>query len=225
MKTSLRHPAKYTDSFFEIFFDLLQGTEKILDPFAGTGKIGKLKQLGYSGEIYANEIEPEWLQQNEYGCDYLTFSDAEFLDYPELYFDAICTSPTYGNRMADHHEAKDGTKRTTYTHCIGRQLTDGNTGKMQWGVEYMEKHERIYKHLVKLIKVDGLFILNIKNHIRGGQEIDVKSFHEKTLIQCGLVKIKEIFVKTGGNGFGANSDKRTDGEYIIVFVKRAVQQH
>ena len=121
--------------------------------------------------------------------------------------------------MADHHEAKDGTKRNTYTHCIGRQLSEGNTGKMQWGEEYRTKHERIYAHLTSLVKEGGIFVLNIKNHIRNGTEIDVKSFHEKVICNNGFVKVKEIFVETEGNGFGANADKRTKGEYIIVFIK------
>ena len=30
------------------------------------------------------------------------------LPWPENTFDAICTSPTYGNRMADHHDARGG---------------------------------------------------------------------------------------------------------------------
>lgn len=216
---SVRHPAKYTDCFIDTFAELLTGMSNVLDPFAGTGKIGLIKGRGFSGKVYANEIEPEWINENLYNCDFITCQDAEFLDYPTKHFDAVCTSPTYGNRMADHHEAKDGTKRNTYTHCIGRRLTDGNTGKMQWGIEYMEKHKRIYKHLYSLVKENGLFICNIKNHIRKGKEIDVKSFHENALTNCGFEKIDEIFIETNGNGFGANADKRTNGEYILVFRK------
>ena len=51
----MRHPAKYTDAFFDTFAEMLQGAEKILDPFAGTGKIGKVKDHGFCGEIYAND--------------------------------------------------------------------------------------------------------------------------------------------------------------------------
>ena len=36
--------------------------------------------------------------------------------------------------------------------------------------------------------------------------------------------VKEIFVETKGNGFGANSDKRTSGEYILVFQKVEVNK-
>ena len=218
---SIRHPAKYTDSFIEIFADLLKDCENVLDPFAGTGKIGLIKKFGFKGAIFANEIEKEWLIGNEYNCDCLTFEDAEHLGYKAGFFDAICTSPTYGNRMADHHNAKDGSKRNTYTHCLGRKLTTGNTGQMQWGAEYIEKHERIYKHLSSLVKQNGLFVLNVKNHIRRGKEVDVKSFHETTLKECGFVKCKEHFVKTNALKYGANADKRTEGEYIIVFKKVA----
>lgn len=219
MEANVRHPAKYTDDFMSIFADLLNGRQRILDPFAGTGKIGAIKRFGFDGYVYANEIEPEWIKPNTYNCDFITTEDAEFLQYPTGYFDAICTSPTYGNRMADHHIAKDGSKRNTYTHCIGRQLSNGNTGKMQWGLDYIEKHKRIYKHLSSLVKCGGLFVCNVKNHIRKGKEIDVKSFHERSIIESGFVKVKEIFIETKGNGFGANSEKRTSGEYILVFQK------
>jgi len=214
-----RHPAKYTDSFIAVFARLLNNQKRVLDPFAGTGKIGLIKNYGYCGEIYANEIESEWLESNLYNVDHICFEDAEHLSFPQGFFDAICTSPTYGNRMADHHNAKDGTKRNTYTHCIGRPLTDGNTGKMQWGVEYMEKHERIYKNLASFVRAGGLFVLNIKNHIRRGKEIDVKAFHEKTLSMCGFQKVDEMYIKTNSLRYGANADKRTDGEFIIVFKK------
>ena len=137
VENTIRHPAKYTDSFIPVFASILKeyGCRKILDPFAGTGKIGQIKKEGFEGYIFANEIEPEWLEPNKYGCDVVSFMDAEnLLDcYRPNQFDAIVTSPTYGNRMADHHNAKDGSKRNTYTHYIGHQLHDGNTGKMQWG--------------------------------------------------------------------------------------------
>lgn len=217
MTNNLKHPAKYTDCFLSTFAEILQGCENVLDPFAGTGKIGAIKQYGFNGTIYANELEPEWLVNNNYNCDVLSFEDAEFLNYPTDYFDAICTSPTYGNRMADHFNAKDNSKRITYTHCLGRQLTDGNTGKMQWGEQYRTKHIKIYTHLAKLCKNNALFVLNIKNHIRNGQEIDVTQFHIDALSQCGFNLVDKRFIETSGARYGANFNKRTKGEYILVF--------
>ena len=214
-----RHPAKYTDSFIPIFYERLKDTRNVLDPFAGTGKIGMLKNYGYNGKIYANEIEPEWLSDNEYNCDVLTYQDAEFLNYPSNYFDAICTSPTYGNRMADHHNAKDGSTRNTYTHCLGKQLKDGNTGKMQWGNEYRDKHKRIYAHLSDLLVTNGLFVINVKNHIRKGVEIDVVDFHRNLIESLGFELLYSDYIKTSGLKYGNNSDRRVDGEYILTFMK------
>lgn len=216
---NIRHPAKYTNSFMPVFADILEDTRNVLDPFAGTGKIGLLKAYGYKGQIYANEIEKEWLKDNEFNCDVLSYEDAEYLYYPEAFFDAICTSPTYGNRMADHHICNDDSKRNTYTHCLGRQLTDGNTGKMQYGEQYRDKHDKIYCNLSKMIKPGGLFILNVKNHIRKGVEIDVTKFHIQTLTKHGFKLDKRLFMTTPSLRYGANANKRVNGESILVFVK------
>jgi hypothetical protein len=167
--------------------------------------------------VYANDIEPEWIQLGEM-CDILSCVDAEYLAdvYPEQFFDAICTSPTYGNRMADHHVAKDGSKRNTYTHTLGRSLTDGNTGKMQWGKEYRDKHLRVYKNIIPLLKYGGKFVLNISNHIRKGQEVKVSEWHIQVLQSLGLAVVKDIHVTTPRCRFGANSEKRVDFEHIYV---------
>lgn len=215
----IRHPATYSEQFLPIFAEKLRGCARVLDPFAGTGKIAKIKDYGFTGEVWANEIEKEWLEPNVFNADVCVFEDAEFLHCPNNFFDAICTSPTYGNRMADHHNAKDGSKRNTYTHCMGRELDTENTGRMQWGKAYQQKHERIYKHLVDMLRDNGLFVLNISNHIRQGQEIDVTSFHKDVLQKNGLTLIEQIAVPVKRLKFGANSDKRVSNEYILIFKK------
>lgn len=220
-KNNITHPAKFTDNLIPEIANMLSDINhgRILDPFAGTGKIALIKRYNFNGTVYANEIEPEWIANNEFGCDVITMQDAEFLDYPECYFDAICTSPTYGNRMADHHVAKDGSKRLTYTHCLGRQLNNENTGKMQFGDDYINKHVKIYRHLFTLVKWGGYFILNIKNHIRKGEEIDVVGFHKKALSDVGFMEIQDLIVKTPCMGFGRNRNKRIYEEHIIKFIK------
>lgn len=135
-----RHPAKYTDKFIPIFAEMLVGRQKVLDPMAGTGKIGLIKDYGFEGAVYANDLEFEWVvQAKENKCDVFSMYDAGAMRYEDGEFDGICTSPTYGNRMADHHNAKDSSKRNTYTHAIGRKLHEENTGKMQWGETYKKK--------------------------------------------------------------------------------------
>lgn len=218
----MKHPAKFSKGFIEIFYQLLlkhlPSCRSILDPFAGTGKIGEIKKYGYKGNVIANELEPEWLEPNQFNCDYLYFFDAEFLALPQK-VDAIITSPTYGNRMADHHIAKDGSERITYTHCLGHQLKEGNTGKMQWGINYKEKHFRIYKHLYGLLNNNGIFILNVSNHIRKGQEIYVAQWHKEVLQNIGFILLEEFSVPTNRMKFGTNRNSRVSNEYIFVFKK------
>lgn len=216
----LRHPAKYTDSFLPFFYEELKDTDNVLDPMGGTGKIGRLKEYGYGGKIYSNELESEWaLQGYENGCDVITMDDAESMAWEDGFFDAVCTSPTYGNRMADSHHAKDGSKRNTYTHAIGRKLHEENTGKMQWGKNYQDKHKRIYIEIKRVLKPQGVFILNIKNHIRKGKEVDVSSFHKDLILNNGFKLSKELKIPVRGNGFGQNGNVRVDHEFIFVFEK------
>lgn len=213
----MKHPAVYTDSFIQIFAKILKDKQRVLDPFAGTGKLAMIKNHGFSGSIICNEIEPDFTSITQYPVDEWYYEDAEFLNLSNI--DAICTSPTYGNRMADHHNAKDSSKRITYTHCLGKQLKDGNTGKMQWGKNYKEKHNSIYKNLFKILNKDGLFILNISNHIRKGKEIDVVNFHKETLLEIGFEFDHQISIETKRMKFGKNSEKRVKTEEILIFRK------
>jgi len=132
--------------------------------------------------------------------------------------DAICTSPTYGNRMADSHNAKDASKRITYTHMIGHKLSEGNTGGMQWGEKYRNKHSDCYKEFNRILKNGGLCIVNISNHIRNGEEIDVVAWHKSELSKLFRFK-EEKKITTPRMGFGQNADKRVHYESILVFIK------
>ena len=128
------HPATYTDALLPIMAGLLPaGPAKILDPFCRHGKIARLRQWLPQAEFFGYEIEPEWADQARAAGCITTTGDSRHMHYPDAMFDAICTCPTYGNRMADHHEARDGSPRHTYRHVLGRPLTPGNSGAMQWG--------------------------------------------------------------------------------------------
>ena len=149
----------------------------------------------------------------------LMYQDAEYLILPYL-VDAIVTSPTYGNRMADHHNAKDNSKRITYTHYLGHELSFENTGRMQWGQQYQDKHRRIYKNIYTLLKPNGLFVLNISNHIRKGEEQYVTEWHIKTLKDLGFEVIQEIQVPTKRMKFGKNNQRRINHENIIALQRK-----
>jgi hypothetical protein len=218
----IKHPAKYNDKFIPIFAELLSSSKNILDPFAGTGKIGLIKNHGFVGRIFCNEIEKEWGNSSIHPVDEWHFCDSANMDWAiDEYFDAICTSPTYGNRMADHFNSKDSSKRITYKHYLGKDLNKNNTGRMQWGAKYKEKHLEIYKECKRVLKLNGIFILNVSDHIRKGKVVKVSKWHEEILLNIGMTKIKEILIKTERMKFGKNYSERVKNEVIYVFKKGA----
>ena len=90
-------------------------------------------------------------------------ADALALPFPDGAFDAIVTSPTYGNRYADHFTPKEGTEWTwrSYTLDLGRKLHPNNSGQLQWGPEYRTFHTRAWAQAVRVLCPGGRFVLNI----------------------------------------------------------------
>jgi DNA modification methylase len=205
------HPAKYSNSLLKPMTDILltHNCITVLDPFAGTGKIHTLPF-----ETWALEIEPEWAMMHPRTI----IGDALSMPFLDGQFDAVCTSPTYGNRMADNHIAKDASKRITYTHRLGRKLSTNNSGSLQWGEKYKQFHHKAWKECIRVVKPNGLVIINISNHIRKGVEIDVTGWHIQEMILQGCILIEKQNISTPRMGFGANSDKRVQHESLCVFV-------
>lgn len=207
------HPARFLSELLPAFARALDGATRVLDPFAGTGRIHELRASGF--ETYGIELEPEWA-----ACSpYTAIGDATALPYPAGSFDAVCTSPTYGNRFADHHEARDASFRRSYTFDLGRELSPGNAGAMQWGPAYRELHVRAWQEAWRVLRPGGRFVLNVKDHVRAGAIVPVSGWHITTLCRLGFAALELVPVVTAGIPLGENADLRTRHEWIFVLAK------
>jgi hypothetical protein len=194
---------------------MLAGSNRILDPFGGTGKVFLLNRWYPSAEVHAVEIEPEWAAINPR----TTLGNALALPWQDNYFDAVCTSPTYGNRMADG--LLDGYDRITYTAKIGRKLNKDNSGAMQWGKVYKKFHAKAWLEASRVLRVGGVFVLNIKNHIRAGVEQPVTEWHIETLQALGYEAVEHLKINTPSMRFGQNGEKRIEFESVIKLVLKS----
>lgn len=209
----VRHPAKYSDALLPVFKRMLDGRELVLDPFAGTGKLRQVRP-----DAFLLEIEPEWAAINNAIVGDATNMPDEWTGF----FDAICTSPTYGNRMADHfkdHQPHKKYQRNTYRHTLGRPLSENNSGRMQWGDKYRDFHERAWAECWRVLKPTGLFVLNISDHIRAGERQPVTDWHIETLEKLGFVVLEHVKVETPRQRYGQNGAARVEYESVIRFEK------
>lgn len=214
------HPATFREDHLKVIRDMLDrsGVETILDPFAGVGTIHKLRDYGF--ETYGIEKEPEWAEQSLYNVvgdssDLIGVLVKEGM-LPGM-FDATITSPSFGNRMADHHEAKDSSVRNTYRHKLGRPIEGNSSAIMQWGDEYRAFHRDVWRQVDQVTRY--AFILNTKNHIRKGEVAEVNEFHVSVWEEMGWWITDRVKIPTKGNGFGANGDARVDHEMMYMFAR------
>jgi hypothetical protein len=217
------HPATFSKAILEVIASHLRevGVPRwVLDPFAGIGGVHKLRDLAGVTSTFGFEREREWARQHP---DTLWGDAFDLLDcVSPRTFDAIVTSPSYGNRMADHHEARDSSERNTYRHKLGRPLSANNSGALQWGDEYRDFHREAWRLAARTLKPGGTFTLNIKNHVRKGVEQRVSEWHISTLMKERRFDLVALdLVPTRGLPVGANANKRTSAEFVVTFRKPA----
>jgi hypothetical protein len=214
-----RHPARYTDALLPVFAQMVSGARSILDPMAGTGKIFSLRDYGVTAQIHAIELEAEWAALHPETM----VGNALCLPFANDSIDCVITSPTYANRMADHHDAKDDSRRNTYRHALGRCLHPDNSGSMQWGERYRLFHNAAWLEVYRVLCPDGAFVLNIKDHIRKGERVRVTDWHVEALQGMGFSVAERVEVACPGNRFGQNGNARIDYESVIKFHKSEVR--
>lgn len=217
---AVSHPAKFGQEILSVLHGWLlmeafyQGKRidklRVLDPMAGIGGVHALP-----GRTFGIEIEPEWSDQhprNQVG-------DALALPWRAKSFDCIVVSPTYANRMADSHNAKDDSKRIGYRFQLGRMPTEGSSATMQWGEEYRTFHRKAWGESVRVLRPNGLFLLNCSDHIREGKQMRVSAFHCSVLNGLDLECIARRDIPTKRMRFGSNRELRVNHEHVFAFRK------
>lgn len=214
------HPAVYSDAVIDelrVQVELagLQG-QFALDPFAGLGK--KIDDIGL--HVIKAELQHGWAKQAHYG---MVRADSTNLPFRDHTFSVVVTSPAYGNRMADKHNARDSSRRITYRHYLdrtGEALLPNNSGGMQWtSPAYKELHESVWAECARVLEPGGVFMLNVSDHIRAGKRMYVSSWHAGTLADLGFTLVRAKVIETPRMRRGQNHELRVQGEMILVFRK------
>lgn len=241
--TTVKHPAKFSEPIInrigELADEFMPPRERWqiwLDPFGGVGRAQQLTDQAKKRTVVICEIEPEWAAQAP-DQDLVAVEDcliymarAASRGYT---FAGIVTSPCYGNRMADHHEAKDASVRHTYRHYLGRRLWPNSSAGLQWGAGYRLFHQEAWQLAFQVVEPGGVLILNISDHYRKGLPQGVPTWHRQTLEDIGfkLVRAEAITTRRLKHGRNAHDVKdaegndrkhnRMRGELIYVFRKPA----
>lgn len=207
------HPAKYTQALLVTMAKMLAGRQRILDPFGGQGGIFQLEHWLPGARFDAVEIEPEWAAKHPK----TTLGNALALPWADDTFDAICTSPAYGNRMADRYSETDLSEHLTYAAMLTRQLHPDNGGALQWGAKYRDFHRQVWTETRRVLVEGGAFIINIKDHIRAGALQPVTGWHIECLESLGFALVEHRKIDTPAMRFGRNGELRVPYESVIHF--------
>jgi SAM-dependent methyltransferase len=223
VKNEPKHPAKFSPQIIEVMASMIRAEAtsmpkrlrrfRTLDPMAGTGRVHQLP-----GVTVGVELEPEWANMHPATL----VGNCLNLPFRRDHFDCIAVSPCYGNRFADSHNAQDGSTRHSYTHDLGRKLTEGNAGVLHYRDSnpnpspYGTFHRKAWREAARVLRPNSIFILNTSNFYANKVEQHVSEWHSMTLRNLGFTVEHIEKVPTPRLRFGANRE-RVEHEYVILF--------
>lgn len=221
----LKHPAQYSPAIVDAAIKRLDGvTGVLLDPFAGPGQ--HLPRLTAPDRaVVGYEIEKPWA---DLGKPYVRCVDSTKMPRPDGSVNMIFTSPAYGNRFADHHDARDASTRRSYTHDMRTMLDDpsysldaNNAGLYLFDtVGYADLHRAVWGECTRVAESGSILLLNVSDFIRHGKRVRVTQWHLRVLRQLGWASTWRKCIRTPRMRHGQNGAARVDGEMLYELVKR-----
>jgi hypothetical protein len=242
-----KHPAKFSEPILDRLRTLViaerrrvvgrvhPGPLTVLDPFAGVGRVHLL--AGRNIVTTGVECEEEWAACHP---DTIHADAFDWLVAHSGYrttggmagngdwqlwdpYDVIVTSPTYGNRFSDHHNAQDGSTRRSYTHDIGHDLHPNNSGRLPWGPKYWAFHARAYQLMYRVLPPGGLLLLNVSDFYRRDELVAATEWHRGAAMGVGFIHGgRDWRINTARlNGHGAEGTARRAKYETILQLRRS----
>jgi hypothetical protein len=206
------HPCPYTDEILAAIAPILRAWRlPVHDPFAGEGRrLGHLCDW-FGLDFTGTELEPEFIVDRRVRVGDSTRADT----YPAGDY-CITTSPGYPNGMADHFNARDGSRRHTYRQALGHPLHENNMGR--YTVRRGRRAEANYWRIADQ-SVDhwpARAIVNVSDFLSSGNVYPLVDRWVALLASHGYRVIDMVQVATPRQRDGANGQLRVDAEAVIV---------
>ena len=219
------HHTRYNKKVIDAIIPRIGESKRILDPMAGTIERLSILENPINGwhQVWGVELEPEWVEDYKGFNPRLKQGDARDMHFfKDAFFDVVIVSPSYGNRDSDRTgEWWDNPDRKTYAGALGRNVSEGSLCVPFEDERYKIGHAVAWAESTRVLKVGGLFVLNIKNHIKAGQIVRCSQWHREMLRDgLGYNEIDDTSIPTKGRLSGENYDVRAENvEKIYLFMK------
>lgn len=189
------HPATFSRAIIEQLRSMLtaevelRGGVSVLDPFAGVGGVHELAELRVS--TLGVELQPEWAAAHADNVCGSVLDLGRTLLVGE-FVDCIVTSPCYGNRMADSHDARERCSACDGSGVLRGDFVrrDGSTGDSYAceacdGKGVRDYVRNTYTHALRRSGVEPLASDDNATVMQWGEKY--RGFHESAWRSCDRV--------------------------------------